>query len=182
VGTFPHTLLLSATYEPLACVPWHRAMQLWLGGRAELVEHYPGRVIRSVRADYLLPAVLRFERPRPKRKLSVRFSRRNVFARDRGRCQYCRSRLQWREATYDHVVPRSRGGRTAWENIVIACRPCNQRKGSRSPEQSGMRLMRPPMRPRSLPAVDFGLVWRNGMPAIWQAYLRQSAKAAAANG
>ncbi len=167
------TLLLSATYQPLGCVSWQRAMQLWYAGRAEIVELHPDRFVRGVRHSYQLPAVLRFNRARPVRRRKVRFSRRNVYARDGGRCQYCRTRVPWREATYDHVLPRSRGGTTGWTNIVIACRPCNQAKGNKTPEQWGRPLRRPPVRPHRLPAfADFSLVWHQGMPIAWKAYLR----------
>ncbi|MFT7625643.1 MAG: 5-methylcytosine-specific restriction endonuclease McrA [Myxococcota bacterium] len=166
------TLLISATYQPLGCVSWQRAMQLWYSGRAEVVALFTDRVIHGARHDYHLPAVLQFNRARPVRRRRVRFSRRNVYARDRGKCQYCRKTLAWREATYDHVVPRSHGGPTAWDNIVIACRPCNQAKANRTPEQWGRRLLKAPARPRSLPAfAEYTLVWSEEMPAQWQAYL-----------
>ena len=78
----------------------------------------------------------------------VRFSRYNIYLRDQNTCQYCDRRFAARELNLDHVVPRSMGGRTTWENIVCSCIPCNLRKGGRTPESAGMRLKRPPARPR----------------------------------
>jgi 5-methylcytosine-specific restriction endonuclease McrA len=76
-------------------------------------------------------------------------SRKNILMRDRYTCQYCHRTLPSGEMTLDHVVPRSRAGETTWENLVACCHPCNNRKGSRTPEEAGMKLLRPP-RPFSL--------------------------------
>jgi len=81
---------------------------------------------------------------------SIRFSRANVLLRDNYTCQYCGEVLASHELTFDHVVPRARGGRTVWENIVACCRPCNARKGNRTPEQVGMKLLALPQKPRVL--------------------------------
>ncbi len=81
----------------------------------------------------------------PRRR--IRFNRFNVYARDRNTCQYCGSRLGRPDLTLDHVVPRSQGGHSSWENIVCCCQPCNRRKGGRTPRQAGMKLRRPPRRP-----------------------------------
>jgi len=164
-------LVISATYEPLAAIPWQRAIQLWYAGRAEILETYPGRLLRSVTVAMGHPAVLRFNRARHVRRCKIRFSRRNVFARDHGRCQYCHRRLSLREATYDHVIPRAQGGPTRWDNIVIACRACNQRKGARTPDGARMWLNSEPARPSWLPLLRSGLRWRDEMPEIWRPYV-----------
>ena len=78
----------------------------------------------------------------------IRFSRHNIFARDDHTCQYCGKRLPRRELNLDHVVPRSRGGTTNWENVVTSCIECNFRKGGRTPDEAGIRLIRVPHRPR----------------------------------
>lgn len=88
------------------------------------------------------------------RKHTARFSKVNVCARDKFRCQYCGFKLPMSKLTFDHVVPRSRGGQTVWENIVMACHPCNSRKDDRTPEEAGMHLINGPehvRRPKSLP-------------------------------
>jgi 5-methylcytosine-specific restriction endonuclease McrA len=166
------TLLLSSTWEPIGHVDWERAMALWWSGRAELVDTYADRVIRTVSTSYEAPAVIRYVRGRHRRGTSVRFSRHNVFQRDGGACQYCNKRLHRDEATYDHVVPKRAGGRTTWENIALACRPCNQRKGGRTPEQAGMRLASQPVRPGVT-----GNEWMTGLnpdhlPEPWLPWLR----------
>jgi 5-methylcytosine-specific restriction endonuclease McrA len=81
----------------------------------------------------------------------VRFSRLNIYARDHDTCQYCTRRLPRSELNLDHVVPRSQGGKTSWENVVCSCVPCNLRKGGRTPEQAGMKLLKVPVRPRWTP-------------------------------
>ncbi len=81
----------------------------------------------------------------------IKFSRRNIFERDKNTCQYCGWRFKKWELTLDHVVPRSSGGRSTWENLVLACVPCNVRKGNRLPEGAGMPLIRKPRKPRWIP-------------------------------
>ncbi len=78
----------------------------------------------------------------------VRFSRANVFARDNHTCQYCMRQMKRIDLNLDHVVPKSRGGRTSWENVVTSCVPCNLRKSARTPDEAAMRLLRPPARPK----------------------------------
>lgn len=85
-------------------------------------------------------------------KSRVRFSRLNIYARDASTCQYCGRRFPRSELNLDHVVPRSQGGLTTWENVVCSCVPCNLKKGGRTPEQAGIRLLRKPVRPRWTPA------------------------------
>jgi 5-methylcytosine-specific restriction endonuclease McrA len=81
----------------------------------------------------------------------IKFSRRNIFERDKNSCQYCGKQFKKIELTLDHVVPRSSGGRSTWENLVLACMPCNVRKGNRLPEDAGMPLIRKPRKPRWIP-------------------------------
>ena len=87
----------------------------------------------------------------------VRFTRKNIYFRDRNRCQYCGRRFPPKELNLDHVVPLSRGGRSTWENVVCCCFACNHRKGSRLPQEVGMRLIRRPDRPRWHPLVRLAL-------------------------
>ncbi|MCE9671471.1 HNH endonuclease [Myxococcus stipitatus] len=81
----------------------------------------------------------------------VRFSRLNIYARDADTCQYCGKTLPRSELNLDHVMPRTQGGKTTWENVVCSCVPCNLMKGGRTPEQAGMRLLKKPVRPRWTP-------------------------------
>src|SRR5262245_53484624 len=167
------TLVLSATYEPVARVTWQRAITLLWQNKVEVVEEYADREIRAVSVTVKMPSVIRFLRALRSRRRAVKFSRENVYIRDRGRCQYCGRRVVRFDATYDHVVPRKLGGLTTWENIVIACVACNQRKGGRSPDAANMRLLATPMKPAKLPdAYRFTLTFRSGMPASWRQWLQ----------
>jgi len=88
-------------------------------------------------------------------KRHVRFSRLNIFLRDKNTCQYCGDQLPRRELNIDHVLPRSRGGTSTWENVVCSCLDCNRRKGGRTPDEAGMRLKKKPVRPRWTPVMSF---------------------------
>jgi len=98
----------------------------------------------------------------------VRFNRANIYARDKSTCQYCGKRFARSLLNLDHVVPRSQGGRSTWENVVCSCIDCNRRKGGRTPEQAGLRLIRRPSKPRWISLV--GLAGREGYPE-WRPYL-----------
>ena len=167
------TLVLNATYQPVARITWERAITLLFLGKVEVVEEYEDRTIRSVSFEIKMPSVVRFFRLLTRRKPVVRFSRQNVYARDHGRCQYCNRPVTRAEATYDHVTPRSQGGRTCWENIVIACVPCNQHKGGRTPDQARMKLTTAPVKPKKLPdTLRFTITFEKGMPLTWKSWLR----------
>jgi 5-methylcytosine-specific restriction endonuclease McrA len=110
--------------------------------------------IRAVTFRMRVPEVLTLVRHDRPRHNSVAFSRRNVFKRDHMTCQYCGSRPGSEELTIDHIIPRAQGGETTWENCVLACVECNARKANRTPDQSGMRLRRAPVRPTWKPLYD----------------------------
>ncbi|MCP3958032.1 MAG: HNH endonuclease [bacterium] len=167
------TLVLNAAYQPVNRVSWQEAFRMVFTGRAEIVETYTDRVIRSAREVFPVPSIVRFVR-----KVTyvfrggVKFNRKNLYLRDKGRCQYCGDRVPSNAFDFEHVIPKAQGGRTRWENIVVACIPCNQRKGNRTPSQAGMRLRSKPMRPRFLPgAGSASLIWSEGMPRTWRDYL-----------
>ena len=92
-----------------------------------------------------------------------------IYMRDKFRCQYCGQQQATEDLTFDHVVPRSRGGRTTWENICTCCGPCTRQTDSRTPEEAGMRLLRKPTKPRYLPIVTVQMD-RRSVPADWQPY------------
>ncbi len=102
-------------------------------------------------------------------KRHVRFSRINIYARDRNTCQYCERRLPRSELNLDHVVPRSQGGRSTWDNVVCCCLDCNRRKGGRTPAQARMRLSRNPVKPRWTPVA--GVVSGRQGYAEWKPFL-----------
>ena len=104
--------------------------------------------IRTVTDEIQVPRIIRLLSYDRLPKQTVKFNRRNIFARDHNQCQYCGKKLPLTELTLDHVVPRSQGGRATWENIVCACLPCNIRKGGRTPREAHMHLIRKPEKPK----------------------------------
>jgi 5-methylcytosine-specific restriction endonuclease McrA len=157
-------LVLNRVYQPMHVTSVRRAVSLLYQGVARALDeqfrlfdfdswaalaaavnqeaiHTPTRAIRVPRVIVL---VAHAHLPQQR----VRFSRLNVYARDESTCQYCGRRLPRSELNLDHVVPRSRGGSSSWENVVCSCVACNLRKGGRSPDEAGMRLLRHPLRPR----------------------------------
>ena len=125
--------------------------------------------IRTIHFELQVPRVIRlltYDRlPRTK----IKFNRRNIFARDGNRCQYCGKRFPTGELSLDHVMPRSRGGGTDWENIVCACVKCNVRKGGRTPAEAGMKLTKPPVKPKTSPTL--GLKLANRKYQSWKTFL-----------
>jgi len=163
------TLVLDQGYQPHRVVTWQKAVTLLFGGKVEVVEQYD-EVIRSPSVAVPMPAVVRLMRAVRRRHQVVRFSRRNVLVRDELTCQYCGDALPEPLLTMDHVVPRSRGGRTAWDNVVAACQPCNSKKGNRTPPEARMTLRRDPFRPARLPERAFRV--GDDVPDTWRDWLR----------
>ncbi len=141
-------LVLNASYEPINVCAARRALVLVLKGVASAEEESTHH-IHSARAAVRLPSVIRLLEYRRIPHQTRALSRKNILMRDRYTCQYCHRTLPSSELTLDHVIPRSRAGESNWENLVACCNPCNNRKGSRTPEEAGMRLARQP-RPFSL--------------------------------
>ena len=163
------TLLLNSTFEPLKVVTWKKAIIMVMLGKVEVVEEY-GRIIRGVRFNLRLPAVIRLKRFIKKGAPIVKFSRQNLYGRDRGKCQYCGTPFEHKELTYDHVIPRSKGGQTEWTNVVTCCMACNHKKGGRTPEEAGMSLIRKPKAPIWIPLVTISLGMEE-TPHSWKNYL-----------
>jgi len=160
-------LVLNATYEPINVCTLQRAVVLVLKKKAEVLER-AGRRLRSAAADHAYPLVIRLiTYVRVPRNEKRRISRRAVFARDGYSCQYCGAQSH---LTVDHVVPRSRGGGSGWDNVVTSCAPCNVRKADRLPDEVGM-VPRSAPRPPS-PDV-FIAVAAPRQPDSWRPYLRE---------
>ena len=165
------TLVLTPWLTPHEIVPWQKGVYQLVTGKVYVLEAYPDEIVRSAYLEFPLPSVACLKRPPPGHKKGVKFSRINVMTRDRFVCQYCgRGPLPMKHLNYDHVLPRVRGGKTVWENIVTSCYPCNERKGKRTPQEAGMRLLHKPVKPGSLPISP--AVWKtNLMPEAWAPYL-----------
>ena len=144
-------LILNADYRPLSYFPlsicsWQDAVKAIFRETVTVVSEYSDRAVHSPTIEFNLPSVLAL-----KEYVSVSeqpaFTRFNVFLRDAWHCQYCGDLYKTHQLTFDHVVPRSRGGRTSWDNIVAACKPCNTKKGNKLPEMCHMHPMTNPRQP-----------------------------------
>src|SRR5581483_11665545 len=160
-------LVLNASYEPLNVCSVRRAHVLVYKGKAEVLERLE-RPLRSASDTYTWPHVIRLVTyvhvPRTAQR---KISRRALFARDNWCCVYCGT--SGGRLTLDHVVPRSRGGESVWENVVTSCAPCNLKKGDRLPEELHMQLRRKPTPPT--PVLFIRLAAPSGIPSGWRRWL-----------
>ncbi|HLO76404.1 MAG TPA: HNH endonuclease [Magnetospirillum sp.] len=176
-------LVLNADFRPLSYLPlslwsWQEAVKAVVSDRVNVVSEYD-RIIHSPSWRMRLPSVISLKEYVPSSRKPA-FTRFNVFLRDRFTCQYCGSSLPVHDLTFDHVIPRSRGGRTSWTNVVAACGPCNLHKGCRMPREARMHLLRWPVEPssfelqengRSFPPNYLHQSWRDFL--YWDAELEQ---------
>ena len=125
--------------------------------------------VRCVQFQIAVPRIVRLLGYDRLPRQSVNFNRRNIYARDRNRCQYCGKKFTPSELSLDHVLPRSLGGKTIWENIVCACLSCNVRKGGRTPDQASMKLIGAPVKPRRSPVITLRLT--SAKYASWKQFL-----------
>jgi 5-methylcytosine-specific restriction endonuclease McrA len=142
---------------------------MWWEGKVEVVEEYDND-IRSVSITIKMPSVVRLLHRVRGKKQAVKFSRINVATRDKFTCQYCDTKMTLSKLTYDHVIPKSQGGKTLWENIVMACYPCNERKANRTPEKAKMPLKKVPVKPAYLPVVTMRFE-TSSIPDAWATYI-----------
>lgn len=166
-------LLLNASFEPLKVISWQRAITMFFLGKVEVIEEYD-QEIRSISLVIKAPAVVRLLRYISIGRKAPPLCRSNVLARDGLECQYCGAPQSSREATLDHVVPRSQGGKTTWDNVVCCCVSCNRKKGGRTPREAQMNLRTKPVRPEWLPVLQVRLNGR--IPEPWQLFLAASLK------
>jgi 5-methylcytosine-specific restriction endonuclease McrA len=143
-------LVLNADYQPLSYFPlslwnWQETIKAMFLDRVAVVSSYD-RVIRSPGFELPLPSVVALKEYVPQNRRPP-FTRFNLFLRDRFTCQYCRAPFPTHELTFDHLIPRSRGGRTSWSNIVTACNRCNIKKSNRLPHECNMHPMTRPAVP-----------------------------------
>lgn len=155
-------LLLNQNYEPLQVCSARRAIVLIFQGKAEMITPANGLRLRTVSTSYALPSVVRLWRYRKVPFRRIMLSRKNIFTRDGNRCQYCKTSRG--PLTLDHVIPKTMGGDDTWENLVCACAKCNNKKGDRTPEQAGMKLLKRPARPNFITFIQrnvaIGNQWR----------------------
>ncbi len=160
-------LVLNASYEPLQLISIRRAIVLLLQDKAEVVEAAE-QLLRARNFSITVPSVIRLMTYiKIPRRMRLPCSRRGVIARDRETCQYCGEQPGRVHLTVDHVMPRSRGGLTTWDNVTTACRECNHRKGGRTPDEASMPLLSRPKQPQY---VAFALLGELERDATWRKY------------
>src|SRR5471032_3052029 len=162
-------LVLNASYEPINICGARRALVLVLKGIARTEEEH-GLTLHAQRSRIAMPSVIRLLEYRRIPHQTRALSRKNIMMRDRYTCQYCAKLMPAGELTLDHVIPRSRAGESAWENLVACCHPCNNKKGSRTPEEAGMKLARQP-KPFSLHTSRHLMRMLGKGEAQWRKYL-----------
>lgn len=139
------------------------------GSGVQAIETHHYDWVRTVRMQIAVPKVIRLFGYDRLPKQNVKLNRRNIFARDCNTCQFCGVRFPTSELSLDHVLPRSQGGKSTWENLVCCCVRCNARKGGRTPRGAGMKLVRPPVKPRRNPVISLRL--GSDKYAGWRAFL-----------
>jgi 5-methylcytosine-specific restriction endonuclease McrA len=159
-------LVLNQSYEPISVCSAKKAFLLIFLLKADLVAEREDRVLRSVHATYPYPSVIRLSSYIRVKFKNVELSRRNILRRDNNQCQYCGKTTT--PLTLDHIIPRSRGGMDTWDNLVIACIRCNNRKGNQTPEEAGMKLAKQPRKPHH---VIFLKNFMGKVDEAWKPYL-----------
>ena len=154
--------VLSTGYESLYSTPWQEAMKDVYSGRLEIIEEHPSKTIGVVRGKIPMPTIVRFKKGVFLGAIKVppknqKPNRKNIFIRDKGKCQYCNKNLSYNSSTIDHVIPRSKGGSSMWNNLVLCCGPCNIKKGNGAPSEVGLSLRSQPRKPGV-----FGDIYKHG--------------------
>ena len=191
------TLILNQHYRAHEVIDWKDAVTRMFSGKVEVLVQYDEvlahidrqtlgtfpelkRALRQVigtdaeEMTIKVPAVAVLRRKISATKTGVKFSKINVCLRDDFRCQFCGKKLPMSQLNYDHVVPRSKGGRTTWDNIVMSCLPCNDRKRDRTPEEAGMPLLSVPVRPKVLP-MNEPYIDPQRVPPEWEGFIKRVA-------
>ena len=190
-------LKLNAAYMPIGIISWQEAVDLWSKKKAEVLDTYEDKILhtgnRFSKPDYIgvndnfihsiydsrldswktaleMPAVIRlleFVNPKKDIRFFESFTRQNVFERDHGKCMYCGCAVTRNKFTFDHVIPKSRGGKTIWQNIVCCCLKCNSKKDNKTPEEAGMKLIQKPFAPVLAKDFNSGIIRRmKGMSRV----------------
>lgn len=171
-------LVLSKTWEPIDRVPWQQVFTKMFGaGGVQVVEYHDEKLVHSNGGlkEWKVPSIVRFIDAVTPTIKGIKFSRENIYTRDQGRCQYCGVKVAYDDFEFEHVIPRSRGGTTTWENIVVACTGCNQKKGNKTPKEASMKMLSTPRKPDHLKGKKrITLSWSPGMPESWRSYMRDA--------
>lgn len=164
------TLVLNASYEVMKIVSWQQAVKWFFLEKVDIIEEY-SQDIHAVSFVMKMPSVVKFRRLVKPKFRAVKFSRLNVYARDKFICQYCTKKFSHNDLTLDHVTPRSKGGPSSWTNCVSCCVPCNVRKADRSLKEAGMKLLNEPRQPSQKEMFALSLRLRTiSIPPEWKNY------------
>jgi len=146
-----NVLVLNKAYQAISTINWTDAIILWYKEKVEIISSYKNDFIHSPSFCMEKPSIIRllhFVRPKKNVKIFKPFTRKNVYDRDEGICQYCGKTVSFTKFTIEHVNPRSMGGESNWRNCVCSCVACNSKKADRKPEHSGMKLLKKPFAPK----------------------------------
>lgn len=195
------TLILTQQYSPHEIVDWKDSLARIFNGKVDVVSQYSEvltkisrrhladfpELCRSLRmvmgmdvdsVEINVPAVVVLRKPvHFNRSKEVRYNKLSLALRDRFTCQYCGGKFSLSDLTKDHVVPRDLGGRSTWENVVMACQPCNSRKANLTLEKSGLRLLKKPVKPKTLPVVGLQIDYSTA-PEEWKPFLTANSQVA----
>ncbi len=160
-----NVLVLNQDYQPLSICSVQRSMKLLFLEKAELLHDDPQKELQTIRESFQFPSVIRLRSYIRIPYNKVVLSRRNIMKRDNFTCMYCGSK---NDLTIDHVLPKSRGGKDVWENLTTACEKCNVKKGSRTPQEAGMTILKQPYRP--IP-ITFFRDYNGNVQEPWKPYL-----------
>jgi 5-methylcytosine-specific restriction endonuclease McrA len=160
-------LKLDSAFRPLEVIDAIEALVMCIVGKALAVETYEQK-LSSPSVTFSLPAVIVLKTVVKFRLTTVTCNRINIIWRDKNQCQYCANHFLTDQLTMDHVLPKSRGGKNTWENLVAACKRCNQKKGSRTKKESGMYPLKKPFRPK---ASILRTIGKNQVSDLWKNYL-----------
>lgn len=165
-------LLLSSSFLPIKTIGWERAFYLLCLEKAEAISYYDDWSVKTISKDYSVPSILRLTSDIKIRATKIKFSRKNIYRRDKNVCMYCGIKHPDGDLTLDHVIPRSLGGKTTWTNIVSCCLKCNTKKANKTPQQANMKLLSKPI----YPEMKHGSIIRyyideNQIPKEWIPYL-----------
>jgi 5-methylcytosine-specific restriction endonuclease McrA len=168
-------LALGTNYEPIGTISWKKAVALVFLDKVITLEQYDEE-IHSPSFSMKIPSVIVMKNSKMRRINSVRFSRKNVWLRDEGLCQYCSKHVSVNSFTIDHVNPKFAGGKTTWDNVVVSCYECNQKKGEKTLKESGFKLLKVPRKPSSLPFVNeiVGFYNQNFLHPTWKFWLNRA--------
>ena len=160
-------LKLDSSYRPIQVICWTEAITMVLNERASVVEYRKDCFVHSATEKFPVPSVIAIGRYVKKARVSLKVTRKNLFIRDNYTCQYCDKRFTKPNLTVDHVTPKSAGGPKTWENIVAACKKCNQKKANKLPREAGMFPTNAPRQPS--PKMFYNLV--DNVDDSWKTFL-----------